>query len=126
MEDCRRHQLREQAIERPKMTQVDKNFVATGQLSAVDGMGPSPIATAGAVEHFAVIRKMARLGTINRALIEPVAAGCRRARCARSNDAYIAEHQCLWPELLALLHRLYRLDCSELTPHSSWNLTPRR
>ena len=41
------------------MTQVDKNFVATGQLSAVDGMGPSPIATAGAVEHFAVIRKMA-------------------------------------------------------------------
>jgi hypothetical protein len=27
-EDCRRHQLREQAIERPKMTHVDKNFVA--------------------------------------------------------------------------------------------------
>ena len=60
------------------MTQVDKNFVATGQLSAVDGMGQSPIATAGAIENFAVIRKMARLGTINRALIEPIAAGRRR------------------------------------------------
>jgi hypothetical protein len=56
------------------MTQVDKNFVATGQLSALDGMGPSSIATAGAVENFAVIRKMARLGTINRALIEIVSA----------------------------------------------------
>jgi hypothetical protein len=78
MEDCRRHQLRVRAIEPPKMTQVDKNFVATGQLSAVDGTGPSPIVTAGAVEHFAVIRKMARLGAVNRATIEPIAAGCRR------------------------------------------------
>jgi hypothetical protein len=43
---------------------LKKNFVATGRLSAVDGMGPSPIATAGAAEHFAAVRKMARLGTI--------------------------------------------------------------
>ena len=35
--------------------------------------------TAGAVEHFAVIGKMARLGTINRAAtVEPIAAGRRR------------------------------------------------
>ena len=47
-------------------------------------------------------------------------------RCARPNDAYAAEHQCLWPELSAFLHRLYRLDCSELMPHSSWHPTPRR
>ena len=55
------------------MTQVDKNFVATGQLSAVDGMGPSPIATAGAVKNFAVIRKMARLGTRTTSVFGPAA-----------------------------------------------------
>ena len=53
--------------------------LATGQLSTVDGMSPSPSVTAGAVEHFAVIGKVARLGTINRAaIVEPIAPGRRR------------------------------------------------
>ena len=78
MEDCRRHQLREQAIERPKMPKLTKLSVATGQLLAADGMIQSPSVTTGAVEHFAVIGKMARLGTINRATVEPIAAGRRR------------------------------------------------
>src|ERR1700738_1539226 len=60
------------------MTQVDKTFVATGQSSAVDGVGPSPTVTAGAVEHFAIIGKIARLGRIYRAMIEPITAGGRR------------------------------------------------
>ena len=62
----------------PKDAQVDKTLVATGQLSAADGMIQSPSVTAGAIEHFAVIGKMARLGTINRAMVEPIAAGRRR------------------------------------------------
>ena len=58
---------------------VDKNFVATGQLSTVDGISPSPSVTAGAVEHFAVIGKMAGLRTINRAaVVESIAPGRRR------------------------------------------------
>ena len=78
MEDCRRHQLREQAIESPKDGQVDKTLVAKGQLSAAGGMIQSRNVTARAVEHFAVIGKMARLGTINRAMVEPIAADRRR------------------------------------------------
>jgi hypothetical protein len=63
----------------PKDAQVDKTLVATGQLSAADGMIQSPSVTAGAVEHFAVIGKVARLGTINRAaIVEPIAPGRRR------------------------------------------------
>ena len=56
-----------------------KNFVGTNQLSAIDGISsPSPSVTAGAVEHLAVIGKMARRGTINRAaVVEPIAAGRR-------------------------------------------------
>ena len=61
MEDCRR-----------------KTVVATRQLSAAGGMIQSPNVTARAVEHFAVIGKMARLGTINRAMVEPIAADRRR------------------------------------------------
>ena len=79
MGDRRRHRLREQAIESPTTIQVDKTLVATGQLSAADGMIQSPRVTTGAVEHFAVIGKMARLGTINRAaIVEPIAPGRRR------------------------------------------------
>jgi hypothetical protein len=59
----------------PKLTKLS---VATGQLLAADGMIQSPSVTTGAVEHFAVIGKMARLGTINRATVEPIAAGRRR------------------------------------------------
>ena len=55
------------------------DFVATGQLSTVDGMSPRPSFTAGAVEHLAVIWKMARLRTINRAaIVEPIAPGRHR------------------------------------------------
>ena len=59
----------------PKDAQVDKTLVATGQLSAADGMRQSPRGTAGAVEHFAVIGKIAGHGTIDRAEIEPGAVG---------------------------------------------------
>jgi len=42
-------------------------------------MSPSSSVTAGAVEHFAVIGKMARLRTINRAaVVESIAPGRRR------------------------------------------------
>jgi len=40
-----------------------------------DGVCPSPTVTAGAVEHFAIIGKIAGLGTIDRAVIEPGAVG---------------------------------------------------
>ena len=46
-------------------------------------------------------------------------------RCARPNDAYAAEHQCLWPELSAFLHRLCRPrlqradDSFELAPNTA-------
>ena len=46
-----------------------------GQLSAADGMIQSPSVTTGAVEHFAIIGKIAGLGTIDRAVIEPGAVG---------------------------------------------------
>ena len=40
-----------------------------------DGAYQSPTVTAGAVEHFAIIGKIAEHGTINRAEIEPGAVG---------------------------------------------------
>jgi hypothetical protein len=64
----------------------------------MDGVGPGPTVAAGAVDHFAIVGKIARLGNIDRAVIEPIAAEGRRGE-ARSNDAYFAEHQCLRPEL---------------------------
>ena len=40
-----------------------------------NGAYPSPTVTAGAVEHFAIIGKIAGLGTIDRTVIEPGAVG---------------------------------------------------
>lgn len=40
-----------------------------------DGASPGPTSTAGAVEHFAIIGKIAGLGTIKRAVIESGAVG---------------------------------------------------
>ena len=42
MEDCRRHQLRERAIESPKMTQVDKKFRGHRPIVSGRWYGPKP------------------------------------------------------------------------------------
>ena len=56
-------------------TVTPQQLVATAQLSSADGMRQSPRGTAAAVEHFAVIGKIAELGTIDRTVIEPGAVG---------------------------------------------------
>ena len=63
------------ADRRQRAAVTPQQLVATGQLSAADGMRQSPRATAGAVEHFAVIGKIAGLGTKDRTVIEPRAVG---------------------------------------------------
>ena len=92
-------------------------------------MSPSPSVTAGAVEHLAVIGKMARLGTINRAaIVEPIAAGRRWSaahdqltRMSPSINVFVPGF-CL--PYTGYTDRLQRADASfELAPNTAAMIT---
>ena len=109
--------------------EVGNNFVGTNQLSAIDGMSPSPSVTAGAVEHLAVIGKMARRGTINRAaVVEPIAAGRRWSaahdQLTRMSPSINAFARVFASPIQAIPSRLQRADASfELAPNTAATIT---